>query len=99
VGESLGWALVNLVERIQEWVFPATHAIQEVVQYADLLSYTDFVDLPVNALAMLYFAETYKERALWIDAFAHCVGMIDSLPDSCGHEVRCGWKNDGNTMC
>lgn len=87
VGESLGWALVMLAERIQSWIGHEVDATSEVLQYAEELGYLDFVNLPTNALAMLHFAETYQNRTLWIDAFAHCVGMKEELLDLPGYEV------------
>lgn len=87
VGESLGSALVNLAERIQCWIGHEVNVVSEVLEYAEELGYLDFVNLPTNALAMLHFAETYQDRTLWIDAFAHCVGMKESLSDIPGYSV------------
>lgn len=88
VGESLGWALKSLSERVKTWV-PAgdIYVYQEMMQYTDLAGYLNFVDLPENALAMLQLAEEYQDKTLWIDAFAHCVGMKDRLPQCSGWNV------------
>lgn len=60
-----------------------------MMQYTDLVGYLNFSDLPENALAMLQLAEEYQDKTVWIDAFAHCVGMKDRLPDCSGWNVRC----------
>jgi len=61
--------------------------VQEVLYYAERIGYLDFVDSAQNSLAMLHFAEHFQDRTLWIDAFAHCVGMKEQLEDSYGFEV------------
>jgi hypothetical protein len=40
------------------------------------------------ALASLFYAEHYKLRDVWVDAFAHCVGMNESLVLSPEFSVR-----------
>ncbi|CAI6335663.1 unnamed protein product [Periconia digitata] len=81
VGKHLGRALVNLEERISRF---CSHddSRSKFLSYAERQGYRDYVDCPDYALAMLYYGEHYKLRSIWIDAFAHCVGMNESLPMS-----------------
>lgn len=88
VGESLGWALVALAERIHLWSSADVDVVEEVLYYSERIGYLEFVDSPQNSLAMLHFGEHFQDRSLWIDAYAHCVGMKDRLEDNYGYEVR-----------
>jgi hypothetical protein len=47
----------------------------ELLSYADNQNYLDFRECVDHALAALYLAEDLQMTDLWIDAFAHCVGM------------------------
>ncbi|KAJ4374006.1 hypothetical protein N0V83_002745 [Neocucurbitaria cava] len=49
------------------------------MDYAENQGYRDLLECTDYALANLYYGERYKLREVWIDAFAHCVGMNDSL--------------------
>ena len=51
----------------------------DFLKYAETQGYRDFVECPDYALATVFYAEHYKLRDLWIDAFAHCVGMNEVL--------------------
>lgn len=78
VGEHMGQAFVDLQERLRI-VRPSSNNHQDFLDYADTQGYRDFTECTDYALAMLFYAEHYKLRDVWIDAFAHCVGMNDSL--------------------
>lgn len=79
VGPTLGKAMVKLLERI-EFVRPHhLDNLQDCLDYADRMGYTDFSHSPDYAIAFLHFAEHFQLRSLWIDAFVHCVGMNDNL--------------------
>ena len=57
------------------------------MDYAEQQGYLDFVDCPNYALAMLQYAEHYKLHDVYVDAFAHCVGMNDDLSTSTEFDV------------
>ncbi|KAG9202084.1 hypothetical protein G6514_004752 [Epicoccum nigrum] len=79
VGYNMGEAFVDVQERIK--LFRSGHLDnqQDFLQYAEDQGYRDFAECTDYALASLYYAEVYKLRSAWIDAFAHCVGMNESL--------------------
>lgn len=79
VGHHMGQSFVDLVERMILWRSSNVNNHQDFLEYADNQGYRDLVECTDYALANLYFAERYKLREVWIDAFAHCVGMSDSL--------------------
>jgi len=79
VGDHMGQAFVDLQERLQH--FRPSHANnhQDFLDYAENQGYRDLVECTDYALASLFYAEHYKLRYTWVDAFAHCVGMSESL--------------------
>lgn len=79
VGNHLGQAMINLQERMRLFRSGRVDNNQDFLEYAEAQGYLDFVGFPDYALAMLYYAEHYKLRDAWIDAFAHCVGMNEKL--------------------
>ena len=79
VGEHMGQAFVDLQERLRLFRPDASNH-QDFLDYAENQGYRDLLECTDYALANLYYAEHYKLRDVWIDAFAHCVGMNDSLP-------------------
>ncbi|CAD0112681.1 unnamed protein product [Aureobasidium uvarum] len=79
VGSKLGRTFVDLMERIQLFCPDKTSNNQDFLSYAHQQGYSKFVNRPDYALAFLNFAEEFRLRDLWIDAFAHCVGMNDQL--------------------
>ncbi|KAG8627211.1 hypothetical protein KVT40_004694 [Elsinoe batatas] len=79
VGYSLGQAMIDLLERLLT-IRPATlDSVKDCLTYADRMGYTDMNSHPDYALAMLSFAEHFRIRDLWINAFVHCAGMNDIL--------------------
>ncbi|KAL8383244.1 hypothetical protein RB595_006815 [Gaeumannomyces hyphopodioides] len=79
VGEQLGRALATLLESMHEFREAGTNNIEDLVAYMDEEGYLDFNGLPGNALAVLYLAENFRLRDLYIDAYVHCVGMSEIL--------------------
>lgn len=71
--------MIDLQERMRLFRTGCVDNHQDFLEYAEAQGYRDFVDSPDYALAMLYYAEHYKLRDAWIDAFAHCVGMNAKL--------------------
>ncbi|KAH7065349.1 hypothetical protein B0J12DRAFT_535857, partial [Macrophomina phaseolina] len=87
VGTHLGGALIDLQERLH--LFRSAQPAQNrsvFLEYAEDVGYLNFTHRPDNALAMLYYAEHYEIKDLWIDAYAHCVGMNETLFLSSEHE-------------
>jgi hypothetical protein len=87
VGKKMGQAMVDLQERMRLFRSGRVNNHQDFLNYAEDQGYRDFVESADYALAMLYYAEHYKLRDVWIDAFAHCVGMNDTLSLSPEFEV------------
>jgi hypothetical protein len=79
VGYHMGQAFVDLQERLQLFRSGVIDNHQDFLQYAEDQGYRDFAECTDYALASLFYAETFKLRPAWIDAFAHCVGMNESL--------------------
>lgn len=79
VGEHMGQACVDLQERLFLYRSDQPDNHREFLDFVEGQGYRDLVECTDYALAMLYYAERYKHRAVWIDAFAHCVGMNESL--------------------
>ncbi|KAF9735450.1 hypothetical protein PMIN06_006943 [Paraphaeosphaeria minitans] len=79
VGNHLGQAMIDLQERMRLFRAGRVDNHQDFLEYAEAQGYRDFVGFPDYALAMLYYAEHYRIRDAWIDAFAHCVGMNEKL--------------------
>lgn len=87
-GRKLGRAQVGLLQRINS-LLPdqEQHNQREVISYLETQGYLDFRECADHALAALHFAESFEVEHLWIDAFAHCVGLHSSLHDSLEFEV------------
>jgi hypothetical protein len=87
VGNHLGSALVGLLNSLNEFRNPGEDNIQDIMDYMDGEGYADMRNHPDYALGILFFAEHFQFRDLWIDAFAHCSGLNEKLADSVGFEV------------
>lgn len=79
VGDQLGNALIALVHSMEEFREPGVDNLQDLYNYLDEEGYLDMRDQPDHALAILHLAEAFKIRALYLHAFAHCVGMCERL--------------------
>jgi hypothetical protein len=92
VGRHMGQTFVDLLERMK--LFRSQHVDnhRDFLEYAENQGYRDLVECTDYALAGLYYAERYKLREVWIDAFAHCVGMSDSIALSPEYAVRVFWR-------
>ena len=88
VGERLGDALIALLNRMDEFRPNQEVNQDDMIAYLDEQGYTDFRDCPDHALAVLQFAEKFRDRELWTDAFVHCAGMWDLLDKSAEFEVK-----------
>lgn len=87
VGTHLGGALVGLLNSMVEFRSLGEDNIQAIMDYMDEEGYADMRNCPDHALGLLFFAEHFYFKDLWIDAFAHCSGMNERLPASPGFEV------------
>ena len=79
VGEHMGRAFVDLQERLCLFRPGGVNNREDFLDYIENQGYRDLVECTDYALASLFYAEHYKLRDVWVDAFAHCVGMTDSL--------------------
>lgn len=102
VGEHMGQAFVDLQERLSLFRPDHPNNIQDFLSYAEDQGYRDLVECTDYALASLFYAEHYKLKDVWIDAFAHCVGMNESLHLSPEYSVRSQHlcpKLEANPIC
>ncbi|KAF2230690.1 hypothetical protein EV356DRAFT_473063 [Viridothelium virens] len=79
VGSRLGKSLVDLLERMTLFRDEEVDNVEDFTTYLEASGYLDFGNCPDYALSTLSFAEHFRLRDLWIDAFAHCVGMNENL--------------------
>ncbi|ERS96693.1 hypothetical protein HMPREF1624_06902 [Sporothrix schenckii ATCC 58251] len=79
VGEHLGSALAGLYSAMREFRYEQADNVQDLLCYLEDEGYAAMAGQPVYALALLHLAETMQFRALYIDAFSHCVGMYNDL--------------------
>jgi len=87
VGDHLGGTLVTLLYSMNNFRNADSNNEQEILDYMDKEGYADMRNQPDYALAILYFAEHFRFRNVWIDAYAHCVGMYELLSRSTEYEV------------
>lgn len=88
-GRTLGKSLVELKDHL-DFHRPDQEERNEadIVTYADFQRYLDFRECVDHALAAMHFAEKCQIEHLWIDAFAHCVGMAHrGLRDSLEYPI------------
>ncbi|CZS93292.1 uncharacterized protein RCO7_07768 [Rhynchosporium graminicola] len=86
IGVHLGGALVGLLNSMNEFRSKEEDNVQGIMDFMDEEGYADMRKAPDHALAILYFAEHFHFKDLWIDAFAHCTGMNERLIVSPGFE-------------
>lgn len=87
VGNHLGNALVTLHDSMHEFRDAGVDNKQDLLSYLDEEGYLDTRHQPNHALAILHVAENFELRDLYIDAFAHCVGMSEQLYKSPEYSV------------
>ena len=88
VGSHLGGALVGLLNSMMEFRSVGEDNVQDLLDYMDEEGYADMRNQPDHALGVLFLAEHFRFKDLWIDAFAHSTGMHEMLARSPGFEVR-----------
>lgn len=88
VGENLGDALVTLLNSMHEFRSADADNVDDLMNYCDEEGYFDLCNQPSHSLAILNLAESFRLRDLYVDAFAHCVGMSDNLFRSSEYLVR-----------
>ncbi|KAF2197961.1 hypothetical protein GQ43DRAFT_474995 [Delitschia confertaspora ATCC 74209] len=79
VGSHFGITLVELQSRMRLFRSDKVDNFKDFLCYVKDQGYRNYVNCQDYALAMLYYAEHYHLRDVWVDAFVHCVGMNDSL--------------------
>lgn len=79
VGHHLGQSIVGLLDSMHEFRSPDAENLEELLDYLNGEGYLDMLCRPGHALAILHFAEFFQLKGLYINAFAHCVGMSDRL--------------------
>ena len=99
VGNHLGGALVGLFNSMTQFRSSGEDNVQAIMDYMDEEGYADMRGQPDHALAILFFAEHFHFRDLWIDAFAHCSGMNEKLINSPGFEVIFSVPNIRSNHC
>jgi hypothetical protein len=87
VGPDLGGALVALLNSMKEFRSRDADNIGDILDYMEEEGYADMRNDPNHALAVLFFAEHFQFKTLWIDAYAHCAGMSERLFESSEYEV------------
>ena len=87
VGESLGQALVGLLNSMREYRGLNVDNVEDILDYMEEGGYADFGGSPVHTLATLHFAEHFQFENLYIDAFAHAVGMHNEIIQSPEYKV------------
>lgn len=75
-GKTLGASLEDVMNRVNLYRPGQLVANQsDMIAYLTRRGYLDFRECPDHALAALHLAEKFQIEALWVNAFAHCVGM------------------------
>ena len=87
VGQNLGNALVNLLNSMNEFRSSGEDNVRDILDYMDREGYLNMANHPDHALGVLYFAEHFQLKDVWINAFVHCVGMNDTIIHSTEFEV------------
>ncbi|TGO07519.1 hypothetical protein BTUL_0269g00020 [Botrytis tulipae] len=86
VGQDLGSALVGLLNSMSQFRLTDANNVDDIVAYIDGEGYADMRNTPDHALGIMYFAEHFHFKDMWIDALAHCAGMCEKLHNSPGFE-------------
>lgn len=84
VGESLGAALIGLLQGMQVYRAADSDNESDLLRYMDEEGYLHFSEQPTHAIGALQLAEHFGWEDLYTRAFAHCVGMgslATSFPD------------------
>lgn len=88
VGDHLGPAIVQLLGSMQNYRSPGEDNVGDLMSYLEEEGYLDFNGQPSFALGILCFAEQMQLHDLYIRAFAHCVGMTDSISANAEYMVN-----------
>ncbi|KAG5980267.1 hypothetical protein E4U55_004205 [Claviceps digitariae] len=82
VGETLGEALVGLLESMYEYRSGDTlDNVADLVRYLNEEGYLCLAGQPDHALAVLRLAETFRLKTLYLQALSHCVTMGELISD------------------
>ena len=87
-GKTLGASLEDVMSRANLYRPNDVESNQrDIIAYLNRRGYMDFRECVDHALAALHLAERFQMEALWVNAFAHCVGMNLSLHTSIEFDV------------
>lgn len=67
---------------MSEFRSEAADNVADIIDFMDEEGYADMRNQQDHALAVLFFAEHFHFRDLYVDAFAHCAGMHERLSES-----------------
>lgn len=87
VGQYLGEALVQLLDCMHQFRLPGIDNEMDLIDYIEDEGYLALKNNPCAAVAILYLAETSEFWEMYIDAFAHCVGMYSHLDSTPGYHL------------
>ena len=78
-GRALGRSLVTVKDRIDQYrqCRDTVRNKKEIIAYCESQKYLDFRECIDHALAALCLAEHLQQEDMWVDAFAHVVGMAN----------------------
>jgi len=79
VGDTLGDALVGLLNSMHEFRVPGQDNVADLIDYMEEEGYLDMRNQADHALAVVRLAETFHLRGMYIDSFAHCAGMSNRV--------------------
>ena len=82
VGHQLGPSLADVLGRMKSWRSASVDNVEDLLMYADQMGYSSVEHRPDHALAMLALSESAHIPHVWIDSFAHCVGMNGEIGHS-----------------
>lgn len=99
VGRHLGNALIGLTDAMDEFRDPDADNIGDLFAYLDEEGYLAMRNQPDHALAMLRLSERLQMREMYIDAFAHCVGMSEHLHQHHEYSVSTGPYIPAHYLC
>lgn len=88
VGTHLGGEILALFRNMVIYRPFDTDSTADLLAYLEGAGYLDIVAQQNHALAILYVAESLRQRDLYTRAFVHCVGLGERLYQSTEYTVR-----------
>lgn len=94
-GTHLGGEILTLFRNMAIYRSLDTDLTADLLTYLEGAGYLDIAAQPNHALAILYVAESLRQRDLYTRAFVHCVGLGERLYQSTEYTVCNLLLNDG----